>query len=121
MISADTLLTLMKEDGFSLPGKLIAEVKEQIAKAVEGNLFNFVINKNNHIIGFYTIQEKKEGVGFKVFINNLYIFKRYRDKGNLLYLRNLIKQKYGSVRCAYWRSRKKQKIFDCNLLNGGVE
>ena len=83
---------------------LTDEVKQNIQKAIQNNKIHF-IERNGQTIGFHTWEEK----GDKIFINNLWIEKAYRNKDNLLSLRKYFRNMYlGKIH--YWRNRKSKRM-----------
>ena len=95
-------------EGERLPENLLNKVRHQLTEAILKKRFYFLI-KDKNVIGFYTLQE---GWG-KVLINNLYIPICYRNRNNLLHLRKMFKNKYGTLEHIYWKNRNKNKYFNC--------
>jgi len=98
-MTLDNALTQMFiSQGLRLPYNKLLEVRRQIREAIAGHRFSFV-EKDNQIIGFFTWQEKERGI----FINNMLVLKQFRNKDNFLYIRKMLRDKYPSAKCYYWK------------------
>ena len=85
---------------------LTPKVKQNIKEAFDSGRLHF-IEKNGNTIGFHTWEIKDN----KIVIYNLWIDKKYRDKNNLLFLRDYFRKKYPLFKFI-WRNRKKGKLVE---------
>jgi hypothetical protein len=101
------LVDIIINQGVKLNPFEIIEVERQFKEAFEKGRFKTII-RNGKMIGFFTWQVT-DG---KVFINNMFILKEFRDKGNLLYLRRLFKGiMFPGCKCFYWKNRKSGSFY----------
>ena len=103
----NTFVDTILGQGVKLNPFEIIEVERQIKEAIEKERFKAVI-KDRKVIGFFTWSVGEKGV----FINNMFILKEFRNKGNLLYLRELFKNKmFPNCKCFYWKNRKSGNFY----------
>jgi hypothetical protein len=101
------LVDIMINQGVKLSPFEIIEVEHQVKEAIERGRFKTII-RNGKMIGFFTWSVGEKGV----FINNMFILKEFRNKGNLLYLRELFKNKmFPNCKCFYWKNRKSGSFY----------
>lgn len=77
----------------------------QIRDAIKENRIVF-IKKMNIPIGFLVHSTKN----FKTFINNLFIFKKFRNKSNLLSMRKYLRDKINSSEYK-WENNKRKRFY----------
>ena len=86
-----------KPNGIQLNKETLQDIKE----CADKGWFEWIKHNGNEI-GFFTwwlteIEDKQY-----IYIGNLMIEDKYRNKKNLLYLRKFFKQKYPNIDYAYW-------------------
>jgi len=92
------------EQGVLLSYRQKLEIKRQIRNALLTDNIQFIF-KNGKFVGFFTIQKNAKSI----FINNLCIFKEFRNHSNLLYLRKLLRGMYPETKIFHWQNRKHNK------------
>lgn len=87
------------------------DVIDSIAESVMNDRFIFELN-NNEVIVFVTWKVPQEIDGKnKIFINNLWIDSRYRNKDYVLKIRTSLRNIFGNT-SGVWFNRKKQKMIE---------
>jgi hypothetical protein len=87
-----------------IPIKKQEEVLSQIDRAIAEGRFK-EIQKDGFVIGFFTFKPKEDSI----FINNCVICEKYRNRENLLYLRQFFRQMFNGC-TFYWKSKKRGRM-----------
>jgi hypothetical protein len=93
------LLNLIEED-IDLKSDDREKIRLSLQEAVQTDTLRFIY-RDNIPVGFYSWKVYSKGI----FINNLFILKGYRNRDNLLYLRNWFREKMVNGKF-YWKNRK---------------
>lgn len=107
----NNIIEVLEREGIKFKSEAEKEnIKQDIIECIEGGRFQFII-KDNRRIGFMTWHEILKNRKLHLFINNMIVFKEYRNKNNLLNIRQFFKEKYPNRNWAFWRNRKKDRFF----------
>lgn len=96
------LVNIMLKDGVVIPFQ--HNVEEDIQKSITDKHIQF-IEKDGHTIGFATYKDKNG----KLLLHYCFIYKKFRDKGNLLHFRKLFRSLHDGE--FYWRNRRRNKVY----------
>lgn len=101
------LIDIMLDEGMRVRDRY--DTYESIADAVvDGNIK--AIMRYGLPIGFFSwIEKKKDGKLF-IFINNMLIKRKFRNKTNLLFLRKFFRYKYPDMDIAYWWNDRRDRF-----------
>ena len=94
-----------KPNGIQLDNKSLQDIKEYANKG----WFEWIKHNGNEI-GFFTWWLTEIDGKQYIYIGNLMIEDKYRNKKNLLYLRKFFKQKYPNIDYAYWHKDDSNKF-----------
>jgi hypothetical protein len=89
------------------------ELVKELDTAIQENRF-YPIQKKNETIGFITIEEKIKAGSPRLFVNKCFILKRFRDRCNLLSLRQYFRNIYKGMDLFYWRSKRRSRMMYFN-------
>lgn len=103
MIAERLLLKILKE-GVNLSPEKHKEVVEDIRDARKGRRIH-VLKRNGNKIGFFTWHEQPTGI----YVNNLIVFRDYRNPNNLLHLRKVFRDRFNMP--FSWENLKREKDF----------
>lgn len=102
MTVGEKLVVIMLEDGVEISSVEQEKAVNAINKAVDEKKIYWIGNKQG-LIGFATYKEKED----KVLLNYCFIYKRFRDRCNLLSLRKFFRDKYDNF---IWHSRRRNRM-----------
>ena len=86
------------------------EIVDYIAQCVKEGRFLFEL-RNNEVIKFLTWEEQNQNGKLYIFISNLWVEPKYRNKNSLNMIRGKLKGIYKNARFI-WFDRKKQKLIE---------
>lgn len=96
---AEDLICDIEREGVILENR--DKIHTSLANAITECRFEYLVNSSGIRIGFFTWCDK----GDKILLNNLFIYSQYRDRRNLLQLRDYMRNKF-KVSLFYWKNRK---------------
>ena len=82
------------------------DFNEDICERIVDDKFDFI--EKDKEIGYYTWKEVWKDGNMWVFIDNLFIEPKERNKGNLLFLRKHFRDKFPNAYLFYWYSDKRK-------------
>jgi hypothetical protein len=104
MPTTEDLIYEIEREGVILDNR--NKIHTSIANALCENRFSYLYNASGNKIGFYTWCDNQG----KILINNLLIYRQYRNRINLLQMRNYFRNKYPNAEIFYWKNRKTGEI-----------
>jgi hypothetical protein len=106
----DNIIEVLEREGVVFTSDAEKEnVKKDIYECIEKGWFQFIV-KDNRRIGFITWHEVWKDRKLHIFVNNMIVFKEFRNRNNLLNIRRFFKDRYPERCWAFWHSRKKKKF-----------
>lgn len=102
------LVDIMEREGLVIDEGDRQNIINDINECILNNHFHF-ITRNDDLIGWFTAHEITKNGNKHLYITNCIVYRGFRDKNNLLYLRNHIRGIYKNVYRYYFHSNKRDR------------